>query len=100
MDMEKHGTALLSLTHTPAVQQQPLNHSTNQPNKQTLHLHIMSHAAGSYTRHGGAPVPKAGPFYRYSATFLGATMWFWMFYRAKHDWKHWVGIEHPWDHQH
>lgn len=60
----------------------------------------MSHAAAGYTRHGGAPVPKAGPFYRYSATFLGATMWFWLFYRAKHDWKQWVGIEHPWDHAH
>lgn len=60
----------------------------------------MSHAAAGYTRHGGAPVPKAGPFYRYSATLLGATMWFWLFYRAKHDWKQWVGIEHPWDHAH
>lgn len=53
-----------------------------------------------YVRHSGAPKPIAGPFYRYTATALGATMWFWMFYRAKHDWKHWVGIEHPWDHHH
>lgn len=61
---------------------------------------VMSHGHYTYTRHTGAPIPQAGPFYRYTATFLGATMWFWIFYRAKHDWKHWVGIEHPWDHQH
>lgn len=60
----------------------------------------MSHHSSAYTRHGSAPVPQAGPFYRYAAIGLGATMWFWMFYRAKHDWKHWVGIEHPWDHGH
>lgn len=44
-----------------------------------------------------APVPHGPAIYRYTATFLGATMWFWLFYRAKHDWKQWVGM-HPWEH--
>ncbi|KAK4177193.1 hypothetical protein QBC36DRAFT_327560 [Triangularia setosa] len=29
--------------------------------------------------------PPIRPLYRYAATGLGASMWFWIFYRAKED---------------
>ncbi|KAK4203686.1 hypothetical protein QBC40DRAFT_274256 [Triangularia verruculosa] len=44
---------------------------------------------------GGDPIR---PFYRYTATGLGASMWFWIFYRAKEDGPVLLGWKHPWDH--
>ncbi|ORY86849.1 hypothetical protein BCR37DRAFT_376119 [Protomyces lactucae-debilis] len=38
-----------------------------------------------------------GRFYRYSATILGASMWFWMLYRAKQDGPVLLGWRHPWE---
>ncbi|EAL67441.1 hypothetical protein DDB_G0279939 [Dictyostelium discoideum AX4] len=29
---------------------------------------------------------------------LGTTVWFWVFYRAKQDWRTFVGVNYPWDH--
>eukprot|EP00049_Salpingoeca_infusionum_P017609 m.353667 g.353667 ORF g.353667 m.353667 type:complete len:96 (-) comp16817_c0_seq1:294-581(-) len=41
---------------------------------------------------------EAGPWYRYAGTGMGAVMWFWILWRAKHDLPHMLGFEHPWDH--
>ncbi|ORX45266.1 hypothetical protein DM01DRAFT_1328546 [Hesseltinella vesiculosa] len=45
--------------------------------------------------------PHAASFtHRFTGKFLGATMWFWMMYRAKQDGPALLGLEHPWDHHH
>ncbi|KAI0014911.1 hypothetical protein F4780DRAFT_784647 [Xylariomycetidae sp. FL0641] len=44
------------------------------------------------------PGPKAGPVYRYTATAIGASMWFFLMYRAKQDGPVLLGWKHPWDH--
>ncbi|KAI5800004.1 hypothetical protein EDC01DRAFT_787125 [Geopyxis carbonaria] len=43
-------------------------------------------------------VHPARPFYRFSATALGAGMWFFIMYRAKKDGAVLLGLRHPWDH--
>ncbi|KAI5804097.1 hypothetical protein DFH27DRAFT_392650 [Peziza echinospora] len=42
------------------------------------------------------PVPHRA--YRYTATALGASMWFFLMYRAKKDGAVLLGLRHPWDH--
>ncbi|GAB5592159.1 hypothetical protein VKS41_002556 [Umbelopsis sp. WA50703] len=39
----------------------------------------------------------AGAWHRYGAKALGASMWFWMMYRAKQDMPVLLGWRHPWD---
>eukprot|EP00056_Hartaetosiga_gracilis_P011296 m.169955 g.169955 ORF g.169955 m.169955 type:complete len:90 (+) comp13484_c6_seq1:75-344(+) len=36
--------------------------------------------------------------YSGAGTMMGAVMWFWILWRAKHDLPHLLGFEHPWDH--
>ncbi|KAF1915516.1 hypothetical protein BDU57DRAFT_477376 [Ampelomyces quisqualis] len=43
-------------------------------------------------------LPKVRPFYRIMATGLGASMWFFLMYRAKKDGPVLLGWRHPWDH--
>jgi len=38
------------------------------------------------------------PLYRFAATGLGASMWFFLMYRAKKDGAALMGWKHPWDH--
>ncbi|KDN43007.1 hypothetical protein K437DRAFT_257678 [Tilletiaria anomala UBC 951] len=38
--------------------------------------------------------------HRAGATILGATMWFWIFYRARQDGPVLLGLRHPWDGHH
>ncbi|KAF8437000.1 hypothetical protein BGX38DRAFT_55391 [Terfezia claveryi] len=38
------------------------------------------------------------PFYRFAATALGASMWFFLMYRAKKDGAVLLGRRHPWEH--
>ncbi|KAL0087490.1 hypothetical protein J3Q64DRAFT_1833753 [Phycomyces blakesleeanus] len=40
----------------------------------------------------------AGAWHRFGGKALGATMWFWMMYRAKQDGAVLLGLRHPWDH--
>ncbi|KAF2484590.1 hypothetical protein BDY17DRAFT_323431 [Neohortaea acidophila] len=42
--------------------------------------------------------PHVRPFYRFAATGLGAAMWFFLFYRARHDMPVLLGWRHPWEH--
>ncbi|GMM38919.1 hypothetical protein DASC09_062580 [Saccharomycopsis crataegensis] len=60
-------------------------------------LRLSGHGA-KYVRHAEVPYPKVPAFYRYSAKLLGATMWFWIFYRAKQDYKVWFGMKLPFEH--
>ncbi|KAJ5179632.1 hypothetical protein N7492_002842 [Penicillium capsulatum] len=43
-------------------------------------------------------VHAARPLYRFTATALGASMWFFLMYRAKKDGPALLGWKHPWDH--
>ncbi|KAI9790388.1 MAG: hypothetical protein M1816_005206 [Peltula sp. TS41687] len=38
------------------------------------------------------------PIHRWTGTLLGASMWFWLMYRAKKDGPALLGLRHPWDH--
>ncbi|CAO1637995.1 unnamed protein product [Parajaminaea phylloscopi] len=38
--------------------------------------------------------------HRWGAKLLGATMWFWIFYRMKQDGPVLLGLRHPWDGHH
>ncbi|KAF7724586.1 hypothetical protein EC973_000894 [Apophysomyces ossiformis] len=42
----------------------------------------------------------AGFWHRFTGKALGASMWFWMMYRAKQDGPVLLGLRHPWDHHH
>ncbi|KAF5502938.1 NADH dehydrogenase [ubiquinone] 1 beta subcomplex subunit 2 [Colletotrichum fructicola] len=44
------------------------------------------------------PTPHVPGIYRYTATALGAGMWFFLMYRAKKDGPVLLGWKHPWDH--
>ncbi|KUI58857.1 NADH dehydrogenase [ubiquinone] 1 beta subcomplex subunit 2 [Cytospora mali] len=47
---------------------------------------------------GQAMRPPVPPLYRFFATGLGASMWFFLMYRAKKDGPVFLGWRHPWDH--
>ncbi|KAK0545482.1 hypothetical protein OC846_005647 [Tilletia horrida] len=40
---------------------------------------------------------RPSALHRYTATLLGASMWFFIFYRAKQDGAVMLGLKHPWD---
>ncbi|KAJ9157096.1 hypothetical protein NKR19_g3886 [Coniochaeta hoffmannii] len=42
--------------------------------------------------------PHVPAIYRVAATGLGASMWFFLMYRAKKDGPVLMGWKHPWDH--
>ncbi|KAJ5727996.1 hypothetical protein N7540_007154 [Penicillium herquei] len=48
--------------------------------------------------HHPVHVHAARPLYRFTATALGASMWFFLMYRAKKDGAVLLGWKHPWDH--
>ncbi|KAI1365370.1 hypothetical protein F5Y08DRAFT_338786 [Xylaria arbuscula] len=50
---------------------------------------------------GGGPGPikaHVPGIYRFTATALGASMWFFLMYRARKDGPVVMGWKHPWDH--
>ncbi|ORY71271.1 uncharacterized protein BCR38DRAFT_479780 [Pseudomassariella vexata] len=47
---------------------------------------------------GGPIRPHVPGIYRFTATALGASMWFFLMYRAKKDGPVLLGWKHPWDH--
>ncbi|CAK1366604.1 hypothetical protein CB0940_09037 [Cercospora beticola] len=57
-------------------------------------------AKGPAGGHGGHPIHihPARPLYRFAAVGLGASMWFFLFYRARYDLPVLLGMRHPWDH--
>ncbi|KAK4156494.1 hypothetical protein C8A00DRAFT_12567 [Chaetomidium leptoderma] len=59
-------------------------------------LTIPASKANTHTMAGAGPPVR--PIYRFMATGLGASMWFWIFYRAKKDGPVLLGWKHPWEH--
>ncbi|KAI8057916.1 hypothetical protein BDF22DRAFT_739314 [Syncephalis plumigaleata] len=57
---------------------------------------------GTYTSgaYGSFRVPPVGRAHYWTAKLLGASMWFFMMYRAKQDGPALLGWEHPWEHGH
>ncbi|EAT83599.1 hypothetical protein HBI56_229430 [Parastagonospora nodorum] len=53
-----------------------------------------------YAPHPNHPIHihPVRPLYRFMATGLGASMWFFLMYRAKKDGPVLLGWKHPWDH--
>ncbi|KAI9260241.1 hypothetical protein BY458DRAFT_516578 [Sporodiniella umbellata] len=51
-------------------------------------------AAGGFGFHPHFP----GFTHRFVGKALGATMWFWMMYRAREDGPVLLGWRHPWEH--
>ncbi|KUI71327.1 NADH dehydrogenase [ubiquinone] 1 beta subcomplex subunit 2 [Cytospora mali] len=51
-----------------------------------------------FTVKGQVMRPPVPPLYRFFATGLGASMWFFLMYRAKKDGPVFLGWRHPWDH--
>ncbi|CCC10658.1 hypothetical protein SMACR_04503 [Sordaria macrospora] len=44
------------------------------------------------------PPNHSKPVYQFLSIGLGASMWFWIMYRAKKDGAVLLGLKHPWDH--
>ncbi|KAI1117335.1 hypothetical protein F5Y14DRAFT_404074 [Nemania sp. NC0429] len=59
--------------------------------------HFFKHQPTLITMAGPGPARVPG-FYRYTATALGASMWFFLMYRARKDGAVLMGWKHPWDH--
>ncbi|KAJ5169121.1 uncharacterized protein N7482_004715 [Penicillium canariense] len=77
--------------------------SSNLPVREANHLHhtnatdpIRLVMAGN--AHHPIHVHPVRPLYRFTATALGASMWFFLMYRAKKDGAALLGWKHPWDH--
>ncbi|KAJ9211528.1 hypothetical protein DTO166G4_6808 [Paecilomyces variotii] len=62
--------------------------------RRSQHERLPTVMAGKHPIHVHPP----RPFYRFAATALGASMWFFLFYRAKQDGPALMGWKHPWDH--
>ncbi|KAI5845095.1 hypothetical protein DFP73DRAFT_42758 [Morchella snyderi] len=54
--------------------------------------------AGPGGAHHPIHIHPVRPLYAISAKLLGASMWFWLMYRAKKDGAVLLGLKHPWDH--
>merc|ERR1712065_38255 len=50
--------------------------------------------------YGGFKAPHVSPWHSRGAWAMGTLFWFWILWRLKHDYKSWLGIEHPWDSHH
>jgi len=48
----------------------------------------------------GLKIPKVQEWHKNLTTFMGTTMWLWLFWRCYYDGKAFLGLEHPWDHGH
>ncbi|KAK9478857.1 hypothetical protein V1514DRAFT_329957 [Lipomyces japonicus] len=59
-------------------------------------------AGGHHHKTYTGPIPVHAPprLYRYSSIVLGASMWFWIFYRLKNDGPVLFGYRHPWEGHH
>ncbi|VVT54297.1 uncharacterized protein SAPINGB_P004005 [Magnusiomyces paraingens] len=58
----------------------------------------MGASHGHYKPYGPVPFPHVARSHRFISKFLGATMWFWIFYRVREDGGVILGLRHPWEH--
>ncbi|KAJ6094656.1 hypothetical protein N7467_002169 [Penicillium canescens] len=68
-------------------------HPSSVKQRQSFPTHIMA-GNSSHPIH----IHPVRPLYRFTATALGASMWFFLMYRAKKDGPALLGWKHPWDH--
>ncbi|ODV82331.1 uncharacterized protein CANTADRAFT_44254 [Suhomyces tanzawaensis NRRL Y-17324] len=59
---------------------------------------MAGHHAVKYLRHAAVAKPHVDPKIRYASKFLGATMWFYIFYRIKEDGPVIFGQKLPFEH--
>ncbi|KPA44650.1 hypothetical protein FLAG1_02387 [Fusarium langsethiae] len=59
---------------------------------------MAGHGHHSFNGPPKPPVAHVPRIYRFTATALGAGMWFFLMYRAKKDGAVLLGLKHPWDH--
>lgn len=55
-------------------------------------------AKGADANHPVGKIYKQPFLYRFCATGIGASMWFFLMYRAKQDGPALLGLKHPWEH--
>lgn len=53
-----------------------------------------------YVRHAPVAVPHTDPRLKWAGKLLGATMWFYIFYRVKQDGPVMFGLKLPFEHHH
>ncbi|KAG5655784.1 hypothetical protein KAF25_008903 [Fusarium avenaceum] len=70
------------------------------PEPSDIHLDFIMAGHGHHSFNGPPkpPVAHVPRVYRFTATALGAGMWFFLMYRAKKDGAVLLGLKHPWDH--
>ncbi len=51
------------------------------------HHHTATFEPASRKPYGGWKPPHVSTFHKRSAVVVGATMWFWIFYRLRKDWR-------------
>ena len=51
------------------------------------HHHTATFEPASRKPYGGWKPPHVSTFHKRSAVVVGATMWFWVFYRLRKDWR-------------
>ena len=56
------------------------------------------HGHGAANKFHGFDQPSVDLRYKRVATVIGATMWFWLFYRFREDGGVLFGLHKPWDH--
>lgn len=58
---------------------------------------MAGHHAVKYVRHAMAAKPHVDPVLKWSSKFLGALMWFYIFYRVKEDGPVMFGLKLPFE---
>ncbi|KAI9221600.1 hypothetical protein BC828DRAFT_380563 [Blastocladiella britannica] len=58
---------------------------------------MAGHGPSATNFHTEFRVPHVGRAHRIAATTMGATMWFWMMYRAKQDMPYLLTKHKPWN---
>ncbi|RSL40938.1 hypothetical protein CEP53_013059 [Fusarium sp. AF-6] len=72
--------------------------SSDLPHQPTTVFIMAGHGHHSFNGPPKPPVAHVPRIYRFTATALGAGMWFFLMYRAKKDGAVLLGLKHPWDH--
>jgi hypothetical protein len=68
------------------------------PSTNTTNIEMAAHHIGKFIRHAPVAPPHVPAHLRYGAKALGATMWFYIFYRIKEDGPVMFGQVLPFEH--
>ncbi|KAF4453999.1 hypothetical protein F53441_3383 [Fusarium austroafricanum] len=75
-----------------------LRNPNPEPSDNHIDFVMAGHGHHSFNGPPKPPVAHVPRIYRFTATALGAGMWFFLMYRAKKDGAVLLGLKHPWDH--